>query len=178
MPAANKSTAVGIVTAASYAGTALAFGISPLLIANFGWQTVYYAFGASALLWLPFWLPAKDAAGAAAASAAAAKEQQQLAPPSVLPALSALLKRREVQAICVAQYCQSWGMYGLLTWLPTFFSDYYGVQLSDLGSYTLVPYVVQGGVGIMAGFIADSLIVRRGSVRQTRILLQVNNLTV
>ncbi len=35
--------------------------------------------------------------------------------------LWALMRRREVWAICVAQYCQSWGMYGLLSWLPSFF---------------------------------------------------------
>lgn len=35
----------------------------------------------------------------------------------------ALLKRREVWAIGVAQYCQSWGLYVLLNWLPTFFSE-------------------------------------------------------
>ncbi len=33
----------------------------------------------------------------------------------------ALLRRKEVWAICAAQYTQSWGMYGLLNWLPTFF---------------------------------------------------------
>ena len=38
VPYANQSTAVGIVTAASYAGTALAFGISPYIITNYGWQ--------------------------------------------------------------------------------------------------------------------------------------------
>ena len=37
VPYANQSTAVGIVTAASYAGTALAFGISPYVISTLGW---------------------------------------------------------------------------------------------------------------------------------------------
>ena len=64
------------------------------------------------------------------------------------------MRRREVQAICLTQYCQSWGMYGLLNWLPTFFADYYHVELADLGSFTLLPYVMQGGVGIMAGVLA------------------------
>lgn len=40
----------------------------------------------------------------------------------------ALLKRREVWAICIAQYTWSWGMYSLLSWLPTFFADFYGVS--------------------------------------------------
>lgn len=37
VPGESQSTAVGIVTAASYAGTALAFGLSPAIIDNWGW---------------------------------------------------------------------------------------------------------------------------------------------
>lgn len=38
VPAGQQTTAVGIVTAASYAGTALAFGVSPLIISRLGWE--------------------------------------------------------------------------------------------------------------------------------------------
>lgn len=38
VPGEHQSTSVGIVTAASYAGTALAFGLSPLLIDRLGWE--------------------------------------------------------------------------------------------------------------------------------------------
>lgn len=105
-----------------------------------------------------------------------------------------LLKQREVLAICVTQYTQSWGLYGahaalchgvhsvipfespfcgfaspgtaccgpvsshppptpwlprvwllpgLINWLPTFFSEYYHVEISQLGGLTMLPYVVQ-----------------------------------
>lgn len=35
----------------------------------------------------------------------------------------ALTQRKEVWAICAAQYCNSWGAYALLNWLPTYFSE-------------------------------------------------------
>lgn len=38
VPPAVQSTAVGIVTAASYAGTALAFGAAPTIISSLGWE--------------------------------------------------------------------------------------------------------------------------------------------
>lgn len=38
VPSDKQTTAVGIVTAASYAGTALAFGVSPLIISRLGWE--------------------------------------------------------------------------------------------------------------------------------------------
>lgn len=37
VPPEHQSTAVGVVTAASYAGTALAFGLAPLIIEDLGW---------------------------------------------------------------------------------------------------------------------------------------------
>lgn len=209
VPARNRTTAVGIVTAASYAGTALAFGVSPLIISRWGWEWVFYAFAGLALLWLPLWAPvrtldgwqppgsAKDAEAApgaltpgAAADALEASSSTGSADsgagtsgapaPAAQggglrfgPRVWALLKRREVLAICVAQYTQSWGMYGLLNWLPTFFSDFYKVELADLGAYTLLPYVVQGGLGAATGVFADRLLQRGFSVRSVRRVLQV-----
>ncbi|KAI8469007.1 MAG: major facilitator superfamily transporter [Monoraphidium minutum] len=237
VPPERQSTAVGVVTAASYAGTALAFGLSPSLISRLGWQAVFYLFGALALLWLPLWAPIREApprpgsraAAAAAAAAAGGDEEAQglLAPPdargsgaggdagagagaaaepgspgkplarrgarqqqqggggggegalgggggggeaSALDTLKVLLRQREVVAICVTQYCQSYGMYGLLTWLPTFFSDYYGVEVQDLGGFTLLPYVVQGAVGAASGALADRLIASGWGVRRTRVV--------
>ena len=34
-----------------------------------------------------------------------------------------LTQRKEVWAICAAQYCNSWGAYALLNWLPKYFSE-------------------------------------------------------
>jgi ACS family sodium-dependent inorganic phosphate cotransporter len=45
-------------------------------------------------------------------------------------------------------------MYGLLNWLPTFFKDFYGVEIADLATYTLLPYIVQGGLGAASGVLA------------------------
>ncbi|KAJ9521589.1 hypothetical protein QJQ45_008921 [Haematococcus lacustris] len=217
VPQQSQSTAVGVVTAASYAGTALAFGVSPVIISQLGWQWVFYLFAGLALVWLPFWLPIGTAdnarwgwlkqsstkadaalpgegeallaphspaslpesgwaAKAATDSRLASERADQPRAAGVPPAARgfwALMQRREVWAICVAQYCQSWGMYGLLNWLPTFFKDFYQVEISDLGAYTLAPYVVQGGLGLVSGLIADGLLNRGWGVRRVRTLLQV-----
>jgi ACS family sodium-dependent inorganic phosphate cotransporter len=70
-----------------------------------------------------------------------------------------LLQLRPVQAIVIAQYCQSWGMYGLLSWLPTYYSDRFNIPLADLGTLTALPYLLQTGVAAGAGFLADDLVV-------------------
>jgi ACS family sodium-dependent inorganic phosphate cotransporter len=141
VPQESQSTAVGIVTAASYVGTALAFGVSPLIISSLGWQYVFYLFAALALLWLPLWIPVKTADRTKSATKRSSDEdgltaetegllarQQAGSSSSSLASTQktqsgfwGLMRRKEVWAICAAQYCQSWGMYGLLNWLPTFF---------------------------------------------------------
>ena len=83
--------------------------------------------------------------------------------------LSTLLRSPPVWAIIAAQYGQSWGMIGLLSWLPTYFTQRFHVPLESLSSYTVLPYFLQMVVGISAGFCADRLVnagVRTLLVRQ------------
>ncbi|KAF5840808.1 major facilitator superfamily domain-containing protein [Dunaliella salina] len=161
VPVASQSTAVGVVTAASYAGTALAFGVSPYIISEFGWPVGVSLGGSSGTQFY----------SAASSNDPSSSGANELGSAST-GGLRALFSRRELWAICVAQYCQSWGMYGLLNWLPTFFKDYYKVEIADLAAYTLLPYIVQGGLGAASGVLADRLIASGWSIRSVRILLQ------
>eukprot|EP00887_Chlorella_sp_A99_P007577 scaffold28.g7577.t1 len=270
VPPERRSTAVAVVTAASYAGTALAFGLAPTIIEELSWPWVFYLFGGSAALWLPFWLPfdfgsggngggagsssksfnagdvrelfgsvgsapppagvraplvrragtsslssdrssleligrpSEQSSGSDDKSAASQppllgpEEQQRLLVPQAGgrgdsgdtasevgtdwsdgaaqsargTGFAALLKTREVWAICAAQYTGSWGFYGLLSWLPSFFKDHYHVEIAQLATFTLLPYVVQGSVGTASGVLADKLIARGWPVRRVRRTLQ------
>ncbi len=49
--------------------------------------------------------------------------------------------RFELTMFCV-QYTQSWGLYGMLSWLPTLISERYGVAVGDLAAFTVLPYGV------------------------------------
>ena len=66
VPRGFQSTGVAIVTAASYGGAAFAAGAAPLIIDQQSWPACFYVFGASALLWLPFWVGVKPAGDSAA----------------------------------------------------------------------------------------------------------------
>eukprot|EP00191_Tetraselmis_sp_GSL018_P011763 CAMPEP_0177597806 /NCGR_PEP_ID=MMETSP0419_2-20121207/11931_1 /TAXON_ID=582737 /ORGANISM="Tetraselmis sp., Strain GSL018" /LENGTH=527 /DNA_ID=CAMNT_0019090047 /DNA_START=239 /DNA_END=1822 /DNA_ORIENTATION=+ len=198
VPQKFQSTSVAAVTAASYIGTALAFGLSPAIIEDAGWEWSFYIFGSAALLWLPCWLPLD------VAERTAVKARQSPLPPSgpqdeEEPLMEAnggggppttsssgeppedsgirnlvrLLRKREVVAICIAQYTQSWGLYGLINWLPTFFKEFYHVEVGQLGGLTMLPYVVQGGMGAVSGVVADTLISKGFSIRRVRVALQV-----
>jgi len=171
VPPASQSSAVGLVTAASYAGASLAFLVVPPLIASAGWPAAFQAFGAAALLWLPLWLPLRLAGGGGGAAPARSLREAaaELAP---------LLRTRPVAAICVAQYCGSWGLYGLISWLPTFFSERYGVPLEGLPALTVAPYALQALVGLAVGAAADRALAAGAPRRALRVRLQAAGMLI
>ncbi|KAF6262942.1 major facilitator superfamily domain-containing protein [Scenedesmus sp. NREL 46B-D3] len=110
------------------------------------------------------------------AAAAAARSSSNKVSSSSNPSVGfwPLMRRKEVWAIAVAQYMSGWGFYGLLAWLPSFFIEHCGLQLSQLGGFTLAPYLLQAVVGASAGILADNLIVQRNwGIRDVRVLMQV-----
>ena len=167
VPKERQTTAVAAVTAASYAGAAFAFGVTPSIVVNGGWEAAFYTFGAAAVVWVPLWVPARFAVvndEFVDGSGASRPERERVANPDSRRAVdwfeewSGLIRTREVRAICVAQFAQSWGGYGLLSWLPTYFEEALGVPVADLAAFTVLPYFIQGVLGVGSGLWADALI--------------------
>lgn len=192
VPVPLQSSAVSLVTAASYAGTVFAFAVSPKIIGQWDWRWVFYIFGGLALVWLPLWLPTPVAsetmryqkdegeestvgdrepldsthgqiyrAGQGALGQTNPLVNFQQVRSQLLPELKELLPlfmTKPVLAICIAQYTQSWGMYTLINWLPSFFAEEYNIEVENLGAYTLGPYIVQALVGLASGPMADALL--------------------
>jgi len=83
------------------------------------------------------------------------------------------LRHKEVWSIILGQYFQSWGLWGLLSWMPDFFHEFYGVDKEDW-IFATGPYVIQGICGMLSGAAAD-LLISRWKVRTLRVrqVLQV-----
>jgi len=177
VPPSRQSTAVGAVTAASYLGSLAAFSICPYLITTRSWEAVFELFGSLGLVFLPLWLafPAEFLDETPAASLDSndrsavlptGRTWQDTAPATdellgggerndTYLEVRELLAKREVLAIVVAQYTQSWGLYGLLNWLPTYIEHEFRVPVSSMASFTALPYLLQGAVGLASGVVAD-----------------------
>ena len=130
------------------------FAVTPAIVLAGGWESAFYTFGAAVIFWFPFWAASSfevvndSSAGGTYGTEGGAKV-------GVVDEWLALVKTREVKAICVAQFAQSWGGYGLLSWLPTYFEEALGVPLGDLPAFTVLPYFIQGIVGVASGIVAD-----------------------
>ena len=185
VPSDYRTTAVATVTAASYAGAAFAFGVTPyVVVTGGGWKNAFFFFGAAALVWVPLWVPAEfqvvrdvGEAGEGVGDGVVTgntnknnehgrKVENKVVPRSTAEFKSSgwiqewlgLMETNEVRAICIAQFAQSYGSYGLLSWLPTYFDEALGVPLADLPAFTVLPYFIQGAVGVGSGLWADKLL--------------------
>jgi len=150
--------------------------VTPRVVLAGGWEAAFYAFGAAALLWVPLWVPATfevvvetetetsddekktGSIGLDRSETAATRETAWEKRSGWFDEWRALTRTREVRAICAAQFAQSWGSYGLLSWLPTYFDEALGVPLGDLPAFTVLPYFIQGVVGVASGVWADAIV--------------------
>lgn len=176
VPRSQQSSAVALVTAASYAGAGLAFLLVPGIVETYGWQVSFFGFGALALLWLPPWLARAPETGRSPGVELSASLTKNFS--KTVEELLPLVKTPEVLAICVAQYTNGFGLYGLLSWLPSFFSEQYGISLAELPALTTVPYVLQAAVGLAVGGWADRAIARGVPVARLRKGLQTVGMIV
>lgn len=186
-----RSTSASIVTAACYVGALLSNLISPILIIQFDWKASFYLFALlPPIVWLPLWCAFQRRQNGSPiapvvaqtndlnnhfeiGSPTAVESSRNVSSTSTYKAsVWELLRQPPVWAIIAAQYGQSWGMIGLLSWLPSYYSDKFGVPLVDLGYITAVPYLAQTVVSAAAGYVADYAI----NVRKLRILYVRNAL--
>lgn len=166
----QRATAASVITAACYFGALVSNYLSPIIIGKWGWETCFYLFAAiPPLVWLPIWLSQfvfKGNATTAAPENRSDLPTDQTSTYSINKfsadggqgSLRAMLKSPQVWAIIAAQYGQSWGMIGLLSWLPTYYSQRFQVPISELGYFTTLPYLLQMLVAVLAGNAADALI--------------------
>ncbi|CAM9127111.1 unnamed protein product [Choristocarpus tenellus] len=195
VPRESQSTIVGIVTAASYAGALVAFAVSPVLIHAQGWESVFYCFGGVSFLILPGWLLYQQKGNEIAGSVMSTprvptsltegrheegdkdwKLQFVREVEDLREVAKQLCARKEVWAILSAQFTQSVGMYGLLSWLPSYLHDERGLgsDSAEMAALSAAPYALQAVVGVAAGAAADALIRDQGCrVKTVRQVFQV-----
>lgn len=83
-----------------------------------------------------------------------------------------LLSKAPVWAIIVSHFCHNWGVFILLTWMPTYYHDVLGFNLSESGFFSVLPWLTMAISSNFGGWIADSLISRGWSVTLVRKVMQ------
>ena len=139
-PPQHKGLAMGIAGAGN-SGTVLAVLFAPPLAQAYGWQTVYGLAGACMLL--PFIVMALYA-----------KEPPDHARQSLRQHVACLFER-DGWAFSLLYVVTFGGFIGLVSFLPTYFHDQFGVTKVQAGQLTMLAAVMGSVVRVFGGYLGD-----------------------
>src|SRR5690606_33997776 len=78
-----------------------------------------------------------------------------------------LLRAPAVWALAVNHFCSNWGLYMLLTWLPSYFRDVQGLSIPSAGLFSAAPWLTMFVMVNVAAWFADRLV--RGGLTLTTV---------
>jgi MFS transporter, ACS family, aldohexuronate transporter len=150
--ASERSTAMGIINAGTAVGAVVAPPAIAAILGVASWRWVFFATGATGLVWSIWWMNAYEPA---ASPASAGQAQATMA-------WTRLLGFREVWGLVVAKFLSDAAWYFYLFWLPKYLYDVRGFDVKRVGAYAWIPYAA-AGVGCLAGGWVSSWLLKRGS---------------
>ncbi len=174
---AERSRAVAILISGIPLGTLFALTTTGWIVSKYGWESVFYIFGAAGFLWTAVWYfqAHNDPATDPKVSPAELKLLREVAPPDgEKPPIPwrRLLSTPAIWALLINHFCSNWVLYMLLAWLPNYFRGALGLSITSAGLYSAAPWLTMFIVGNFAGWAAD-LLVRRGlSLTAVRKIMQ------
>jgi MFS transporter, ACS family, glucarate transporter len=154
-------------------GAHLAGGLTPLLVTwtltILPWRGVFIVFGLIGFVWAAVWMwwfrndPSehKDVNAAELAyiergrPAAAASHES-------LRDILRLLPNRNMAALCLMYFTQTYGFYFIITWLPTYLENVYGVSSMRLGLLAGLPLLFSVAADLLGGISTDRAVGRWG----------------
>jgi ACS family sodium-dependent inorganic phosphate cotransporter len=159
----RRSRAVALVASGLMIGTVVALPVTGWLVRDFGWPVPFYAFGAVGIVWAVVWL-AKVENGRGVPEPAGSG-------PKAIP-WGRIVRTPAVWAIVATHFAHNWGLYLMLSWLPSYFKATFNVSLASAGLLSAAPWLVNFAMANVAGHVADRLIRNGWSTTRVRKLMQ------
>ena len=183
VPALERSRSVAFILSGISMGTLFAVTVSPWVVVTYGWPAIFYLFGVFGLIWFAFWWRlGGDRPAVVVDDGPVDQDPVDQAPIVTSPAMAAefsprtpwrrILSHKGVWAIIIAHFCNNWGLFVLLSWLPSYFSSQLGVNLGAVWLYVAPPWIANFLGANAAGWLADRMIARGHPVTRVRKLMQ------
>ena len=159
----QRGMANALIDAGSKLGPALGTLVGGLIVAKYGWRSLFFILGFGALLWLPFWMiwaPRKSKVHL---------HQNSASPVSTyMPSMWELLQIRSVWGSFFGLFAINYTWYFMVTWFPSYLikaRHFSTERMAVLGS---IPFLMIGVAAVLAGWWADRLISKGGSPTKVR----------
>jgi len=156
-PQTHRGIANALIDMASKTGPALGTLLGGLLVASYGWRSLFISIGAVSLIWLipwAIWGP-KDRALAISHSAAA-------------PGILEILSKRDAWGTFFGLFGANYIWYFLLTWLPSYLVEQRHFSEEMMAKLGALRFFMIALSSLISGWASDRMIARGGSPTRVR----------
>ena len=173
-PLSERGKANGVMFFGSRVGGMLSVPVALLLIHRWGWRVSFVIVGVVGLVWSAAWFawyrdrPSEHPA--VSASELAWIEQDEVGQVGQVGRAGehsntpwrALLRSRNLYAICAMYFTYGYGLYFYFTWLPTYLIRELGFSVLNGGLLAGLPFLCAGLANLAGGWLTDALARHRG----------------
>jgi len=154
----QRSTALGFAFSGSQVGIAIGSVVCAFLLANWGWQSVFYGVGAANLLFAVVWfLSYPDKQVGVQAKLGRGEKSETAERVSIF----SLLRYRTAWGLALGQMGYLYAYHVFVSWLPSYLALERGMSIRQTGLLASLPFIVGMLATIGGGWLGDYLI-RKG----------------
>jgi sugar phosphate permease len=185
-PIRERGRANGVMFLGSRVGGMLSAPVALLIVSRWGWRASFVLFGTIGLVWAARWFfwyrdrpednPSVNLEELAWIQQDVQAGPERLAPHSLRRVArsfqggdirqatpwAALLRSRNLYAICAMYFAFGYGLYFYFTWLPTYLIKQLGFSQFATGLFASLPFALAGFADIAGGWLTDFLCRTRG----------------
>ena len=143
VPAESRGMANAAVATGLALGPAVGTLAGGMIVANFGWRAMFFAFGLATLIWLVPWQRV------VAALPTGHQHREPMVP------MSRLVGRWPLWAMGIGHACSNYGFYFLLAWLPLYLVQQRGLSIVQMAWLATLGYVAQAAAALALGHVSD-----------------------
>lgn len=154
----ERGRANGLLAAGQSLGPAFGTLVCGSLMAWFGWRATFFAIGTASLLWLWPWLRTpRPTAGLRTSSSSRAG-----------PHALQLLRNRELWGSSLGQFCATYALYLVLSWLPVYLVKARGFSMAGMAQLGAGVYVAYAATSVLTGWASDRWLMAGATANRVR----------
>jgi MFS transporter, ACS family, D-galactonate transporter len=172
-PVSRRGLPNALIDAGAKVGPAVGTLFGGLLVAHFGWRSMFVVLGITSLLWLVpwyFWAPR----GRTASNKSLAKPGNH----AQAPGIRQILRRRDAWGTFVGNFCANYAYYFLLMWLPSYLVTERGLSMSMMAVLASLPFWASATSSLIGGWASDRWIARGATATLVRKTFVVSGLAL
>jgi len=178
-PSKERSSAMGIASAGTPLGAAIAGPIVGVIAIYFSWQVAFVVMAFIGIVWAFFWwrmakdLPTEDPHISKEELIEITQGQQVFSNAGEKLPLSYFLKQPTVLLTALAFFAYNYNLFFFLTWFPSYLTMAKGLSIAKMSIVTTLPWFM-GFIGLASGgFISDFVFKKTGKLMFSRKIVLV-----